>query len=163
MDSNSLKNCEKYHFFFGSESPFSQWHPSPFKINDIMYANTEQYMMAEKARLFNDLTTCAQILATTKPYEIKRLGRVVKNFDEAKWCLERERIVYEGNLAKFSQNKKLFDFICQSDPSIIVEASPYDKIWGIGLDKSHPDSSDPSKWKGLNLLGKCLMTVRDII
>lgn len=139
----------------------SQWYDMPFSIADQQYQTAEHYMMAEKARLFGDDDTLTKILHATHPGEAKRLGRTVKHYSEARWREHRFDIVVSGNLAKFSQNEALKAYLLASGNRILVEASPKDLIWGIGMDEHHPDVANPSKWRGLNLLGFALMVVRD--
>ncbi|MFZ3001199.1 MAG: NADAR family protein [Undibacterium umbellatum] len=139
---------------------FSQWFVAPFKIDDITYPTAEHYMMAGKARLFDDQVVLKEILTTNDPDIVKRLGRKVKNYDESTWVEHRSQIVVDGNYAKFSQNPKLAKYLLSTADRIIVEASPLDKIWGTGLAQDHPDSNSPHLWQGLNLLGFALMEVR---
>ena len=165
------KDSPKYLFFWGGKSNkpyitkacFSQWSNHSFEVNGVKYANAEQFMMAGKARLFDDSEILKSILKTSDPREIKALGRKVKNFDAKIWDKKKLDVVIEGNLAKFSQDPKLFDFIIETKDKILVEASPYDRIWGIGMKEDHPHCQTPSKWKGENLLGVALMIVRDIL
>lgn len=155
---NLAEISKDYHFFWGG--PFSQWYPSSFNIERITYNCAEQYMMAEKARLFNDTEALAAIMKSKDPSQQKGIGRKVKGFDVDEWNNICRLVVYRGNLAKFSQNLALRDFLTESGEQIIVEASPEDKIWGIGLHESDPDVMDESKWKGLNWLGIAIMQVR---
>ena len=147
--------------FFKSYSPFSQWFNRKFSDGENTYHNCEQYMMAHKALLFKDYTTYKKIMQTTNPKDIKRLGREVKNFDEKLWDCHKFNIVREGNYLKFSQNEDLLNILLLTKDTILVEASPYDKIWGVGLDVKNSDINNPYKWKGQNLLGYALMYVRD--
>ena len=142
---------------------FSQWHKSKFTINNIEYNCCEQYMMSEKALLFNDNESNVKIMETNDPRTQKALGRKVKNYDQNIWEKHRFDIVVRGNYAKFSQNEKLKDALLYTNDNILCEASPYDKIWGIGLSKTHPDVYNKNKWKGTNLLGEALMKVRKIV
>lgn len=162
----------KYLFFWGhtppadgsvSKSCFSQWFPSPFTIEDIRYPTAEHFMMAAKARLFGDREIEEQILKPSHPKQAKELGRKVRGFDEAAWIRERYRLVVEGNFAKFSQNPGLKEFLLATGKRLLVEASPYDRIWGIGLAADHTDAEKPAAWKGLNLLGFALMEVRAML
>lgn len=150
-----------YHFFWGG--PFSQWYPSTFIIDRIKYNTAEQYMMAEKARLFGDLPALRKILRSKWPKEQKEIGRQIKNYNDAKWAKQRVKVVIKANLAKFSQNPRLLRTLLATKTDVIVEASPEDPIWGIKLGTRHPDRRDPFKWKGKNLLGFALMEVRDIL
>lgn len=144
-----------------TKSCLSQWFHSPFTSNDYTFNTTEHYMMARKALLFRDKETFIKIIKANTPNEAKTLGRQVKNFDEAIWDEHKLEIVVKGNLLKFSQNKQLQDYLISTNDSIIVEASPYDRIWGIGLDEKSASANDPFKWNGKNLLGFALMKVRD--
>ena len=150
-----------YTFFYTEQSPFSQWHRCTFVVDGNTFNCAEQYMMYEKAKLFGDAYTAAKILAADHPKEHKALGRKVKNFDDDVWKRERERIVKEGNHAKFTQNEALLKELVKTRGTTLVEASPHDKIWGIGLAASDSRAQDPAKWLGRNLLGKILTELRD--
>ncbi|MBU2712743.1 NADAR family protein [Zooshikella harenae] len=158
----------KYLLFWGHQKPtsgvnkscLSQWFNASFTIDGIHYFTAEHYMMAEKARLFNDRKCHKKILAASHPGEAKRLGRGIVGFDERVWRDNRFDIVTNGNLAKFSQNPALQHYLLSTQPRVLVEASPVDRIWGIGLAADHPDASDPTHWQGDNLLGFALMVVR---
>ncbi|AJQ96023.1 NADAR family protein [Gynuella sunshinyii] len=158
----------KYVFFWGHQKPssgvsktcFSQWYESEFEVDGVTYPTAEHFMMAEKARLFDDHDAAQRILKAGNPGEVKRIGRSVQGFDEARWVDHRFSIVVEGNLAKFRQNKALGDFLRSTEQRVLVEASPVDRIWGIGLAADHPGAENPNLWKGLNLLGFALMEVR---
>lgn len=152
---------DKYVFFW--RGVFSQWHRSFFVVDNIRYNAAEQYMMASKARLFNDQETLLKIMSTSDVREQKHLGRVVKNFNADIWADKCLDIVIKGNYAKFSQNPDMKNDLLDTGDRIMVEASPYDKIWGIGIGEDHPDILDESKWQGTNLLGKALMAVRERI
>lgn len=139
----------------------SQWFPSPFVAGGVRYATAEHWMMAEKARLFGDDEMCARILESRHPSQAKKLGGRVRGFDEARWQAHRFEIVVQGNLHKFRQLEELGAQLRATDPSILVESSPTDAIWGIGLAQEDPDAQDPLRWRGLNLLGFALMEVRE--
>ena len=143
-----------------TKSCFSQWYPSPFLIDEIHYATAEHWMMASKARLFKDDEALARILETTDPKEAKKLGRKVRNFDEVLWKKEARRLVTEGNVAKFGQNAELKAFLIATGDSVLVEASPYDNVWGICLKEDDERAMHPRTWQGQNLLGFALMDVR---
>ena len=117
-------------------------------------------MMAAKARTFADAETFGKIMRTSKPKLIKSLGRQVKNFDERTWDAVKYDVVVDGNMAKFSQNPELKSFLLSTGDAKLVEASPVDRIWGVGLAENDPGITDEAKWQGLNLLGKALMNVR---
>lgn len=139
---------------------FSQWYDSSFQVNGVWYSTAEHYMMAQKAQLFNDMASFKAIIRSTSPKDAKALGRRVQGYESAAWEEARFEIVVAGNLAKFSQNKALREFLLSTDSKILVEASPSDIIWGIGLIESDKRTQNPSSWPGQNLLGFALMTVR---
>lgn len=160
----------KYLFFWGhqpskdgsiAQSCFSQWWEQPFEAEGTSYKTAEHWMMAKKAQLFNDDEILAKILAAKSPAVAKELGRAVKNFDQTVWEAHRYEIVLQGNLLKFGQHEPLKDFLLRTGEKVLVEASPVDPIWGIGLAKTDPNIENPHDWKGLNLLGFALMEVRD--
>jgi len=161
----------KYIFFWGhtpnkdgsiGKSCFSQWWVSPFMVEGIVYKTAEHWMMAEKARLFNDAHALNKIIACNHPNEAKKWGRKVKNFDPKLWDVHKYETVVKGNYHKFSQDKGLKTFLLNTNDRIIVEASPLDAIWGIGMAQSNANSDNPNLWKGENLLGFALMEVRDL-
>jgi len=138
----------------------SQWHEAPMIIDDINYNCCEQYMMHQKALYFKDYESADEILKTSNPKIQKSLGRLVKNFDEKKWNDVCDAIVYKGNYAKFTQNSYLKELLLNTKDKIIVESSPYDSIWGIGLNITDTLKTPPEEWKGMNKLGKVIMLVR---
>ena len=158
----------KYVFFWGHTPPdegvnascFSQWFEAGFELDGVRYKTAEHYMMAGKARLFDDPGKLAEIIDSDHPGEAKKLGRQVHNFDQEAWSRERSVIVVAGNVAKFSQNPELGAYLLGTGERVLVEASPRDRIWGIGMGKRNPDATDPRKWRGQNLLGFALMEVR---
>jgi ribA/ribD-fused uncharacterized protein len=149
----------KYTFFFTEASPFSQWYRCTFTLDGQRFGCAEQSMMYGKARLFGDADVAAQILAADHPRQHKALGRKVTPYDDAVWHANRDRIVMESNRAKFAQNPELRALLLATEGEL-VEASPYDKIWGIGLSASDPRAQDPKQWRGQNLLGKILTALR---
>ena len=157
-----------YLFFWGHQPPrsgvsascFSQWYDQGFALDGVHYPTAEHYMMAGKARLFGDTSILEQVLAIRTPDAVKALGRRIEGFDEATWVQARYALVVEGNRAKFTQNAELGAFLRDTGDAVLVEASPVDAIWGIGLAKDHPDAHNPARWRGLNLLGFALMDVR---
>ncbi|HSH03235.1 MAG TPA: NADAR family protein [Anaerolineae bacterium] len=159
----------EYIFFWGHQprpdgeigkSCLSQWWPAEFEMDGVRYGTAEHYMMAAKARLFNDPVRLEQILAAEHPEQVKKLGRQVEGFDREVWERHRVEIVATANYAKFGQNEALRAYLLGSGERILVEASPYDKIWGIGLGEGAEGIEDPTRWGGLNLLGFVLMGVR---
>lgn len=149
----------KYTFFW--QSFLSQWTYTEFSDGEQTYNCCEQYMMYQKAKLFNDKETANMIMLSKTPREQKALGRQVKNFDLSIWNKNKEQIVYNGNYLRFSQNPEHREKLFKTAGTTLVEASPYDKIWGIGLTKDDPRALDESQWEGQNLLGKILTKVRD--
>lgn len=146
----------------GSEGKecLSQWYPAAFSEDGVRYPTAEHYMMAGKARLFGDDAALEAILVAPTPADAKRLGRQVRGFVEAVWKEHRSRIVVSASLLKFGQNPPLASFLRATADSIVVEASPRDRIWGIGMGQNNPAARDPQLWRGQNLLGFALMTAR---
>jgi ribA/ribD-fused uncharacterized protein len=142
---------------------FSQWWPARFTLDGTSYPTAEHFMMVHKARLFGDHDTAARILATAHPRAAKALGRQVRGFDEDIWASHRYDIVVQGSTAKFAQNPELRDYLLGTGARVLVEASPLDRIWGIGLAARDERAQYPSAWRGLNLLGFALMDARDAI
>ncbi len=192
----------QFTFFWYTSSPFSQWHPSLFAVEENTFTSAEQYMMYNKAVLFGDFAIAEEIMSlnslvlknkdgssedyilkqyiegqiskkeilsdkrlktlwTESQTAIKALGKKVKNYDDAIWIENRERIVEEGNFAKFSQNADLEEALLATKGTTLVEASPYDTIWGIGLKEDDVRAKNVATWRGLNLLGKILTNIRD--
>lgn len=144
-----------------TKSCLSQWWKQNFTAMTDTYLYAEQYMMASKAQLFGDDEILKQILTCENSKQIKDFGRKVRSFDEAVWNKFKYTIVLLGNWHKFSQNNKLKDFLLSTGDKVLVEASPYDTIWGIGLAENSTEAQDPMLWRGQNLLGFALMEVRD--
>jgi len=160
----------KYLFFWGhtpkqkgvvDKSCFSQWFPAAFEVAGDTYATAEHWMMAEKARLFGNDEVRERIIAAKHPAEAKKLGREVTGFDPQVWDAQKYDLVTVGNYQKFSQHPQLKAYLLNTGSRVLVEASPVDAIWGIGLATDHPDALQPAKWPGQNLLGFALMEVRD--
>ena len=144
-----------------TESCLGQWWKSDFWSVAHTYCCMEQFMMEQKAELFGDETIRQQVLESQTPKQMKALGRKVRGFDQTVWDQAKYSIVLNGNWCKFSQNRKMRDFLLSTGDSILAEASPYDGIWGIRLSADSPDAQAPGKWRGQNLLGFALMEVRD--
>ena len=151
----------KYTFFWSG--PFSQWHPSVFIVDGVRYGCAEQYMMHKKALLFGDLAIAEKILATSEPKEQKALGRQVHGFDERTWNAIARDVVLRGSLAKFTQNRELREALLATAGTLLVEASPVDKIWGIGLSAEKAKTTSAADWPGSNWLGLTLTEVRDAL
>lgn len=154
---------EDFVFFWGSDSPFSNWYPQPFIHNGQQYNCSEQYMMYKKAILFKDIDVAEMIMEQTHPRKQKFLGRQVRGYDDAVWMASCDDIMVEGLVSKFIQDTYSLTTMLDTGRKIIVEASPYDKIWGIGLTADNPLAWDQSTWQGENRLGNVLMEARDVI
>lgn len=159
----------EYLFFWGhtprhtgvlGKECLSQWYPASFVADGTMYPTAEHYMMCQKARLFGDEEAATRVLAARHPNDAKAIGREVRNFDEKRWSERRFDIVCAGSHAKFSQNEALARFLLGTKRAVLVEASPRDTIWGIGLSEQDARARAPSQWLGLNLLGFALMRAR---
>lgn len=146
-----------------TKSVFSQWYKSDFVVDGVRYTSCEQYMMAEKARVFGDNGMWAKIMSTDSPKVIKQYGRQIKGFDSVIWDKVKLHIVRNGNYAKFTQNENLRNFILSTGDAVLVEASPYDRIWGVGISANDSGIYNTKYWRGSNLLGFSLMQVRDEI
>ena len=159
----------KYLLFWGHRPPatggvgrgcLSQWWPAAFAVDGLVYPSAEHFMMAAKAMLFGDPDTAARIRAAPHPGAAKQLGRQVRGFQEHQWAERRFDLVVTGNMAKFSQHPGLREFLLGTGDRVLVEASPRDRIWGVGLAAGDERATSPDDWLGLNLLGFALMEVR---
>ncbi|MGI5471154.1 NADAR family protein [Streptomyces sp. CA-132043] len=159
----------KYVYFWGhaprrdgslGASCFSQWWPAPFTVDGVRYPTAEHWMMAGKARLFGDRQALQRVLRAGHPKQAKDAGRTVRGFDEETWRRHRYALVVEGSLHKFGQDAALRDYLLGTGQRVLVEASPLDRIWGIGLAADDERAADPERWQGLNLLGFALMEAR---
>lgn len=150
---------DKYLFFYGGI--FSQWFRCKFEVDNLIYNCAEQYMMEQKALFFNDGQIREEIMLAIRPKDQKALGRKVGNFDKNKWDLVARNIVYKGNYFKFKQNIGMLDILLQTKGTLLVEASPSDTIYGIGLSESDPKRLDKKNWLGTNWLGEVLTKVRE--
>ncbi|MBU2665111.1 NADAR family protein [Actinoplanes bogorensis] len=164
------ENRVKYLFFWGHQPErdgsvgagcLSQWWPSSFEADGEEFASAEHYMMWRKAVLFDDDAMAGRILSAPHPKVAKTLGGRVSGFRQEVWDAHRYEIVVSGNRAKFGQHDALRDFLLTSGDRVLVEASPLDRIWGIGLSRDDPAAADPRRWRGTNLLGFALMDVRE--
>lgn len=144
-----------------SASCLSQWWPAPFVVDGVSYATAEHWMMAAKARLFEDAEAERAALTAGTPAEAKKAGRLVRGFDDTVWARERFGIVVEGSVHKFSSDEALRAYLLGTRGRVLVEASPLDRVWGIGLAADDPRAQDPARWRGDNLLGFALMEARE--
>ena len=166
INGNRIQIMPEYVFFWKVDEEngcFSNWYDSPFTVEGVQYWCVEQYMMAHKALAFHDLQIYEQIMRSHNPQGIKNLGRQVRNFDSRAWSACKEEIVYNGCFAKFSQNNDLRNKLMSTSGKLLAEASPRDKIWGIGLDAATAQRIDCADWPGQNLLGEILVDVRAIL
>ena len=164
IEGKAYKKPVRTVFFWKTDEPdgcFSNWYPSPFVLDGERFANVEQYMMAEKAKLFGDMGMYHLIRSTESPADCKRLGRRVKGFDSMEWDAAKYRVMKAGNLEKYRQNPTLLKKLLETEDAILAEASPKDRIWGIGMEADEAATVDPKDWPGQNLLGKVLMEVRE--
>ena len=141
----------------------SNWYLSDFYVSSIQYSSMEQYMMYQKALLFEDRKIAEQILNTQNVGKIKALGRSVKNYEDILWNGMRQLIVYQGLLEKFRQNAELKEKILATQDHILAECAVQDRIWGIGLSMKDERRFDMNEWQGQNLLGFSLMRVRTVL
>lgn len=153
-------------FFWGAAPPqgvFSNWYKKSFEHDGIKFNCSEQYMMYAKAVIFGDEEIAEKVLKEKDPKKQKALGRKVKNFDPGQWMAVCQDVMVPALVSKFEQDPYALEVLLSTGDATIVEASPLDKIWGIGLASDDPRAMDPSKWKGQNLLGIVLMKARDVI
>lgn len=166
-----LGNKHEYLYFWGHNTSkvgigstcLSQWYPASFTVVGTKFLTAEHGMMAGKAIIFNDDDSAKKIIDSLHPSDAKRLGRKIKNFNESIWDESKFNIVVSTNMEKFKQNPELRKFLLDTGEKILVEASPHDTVWGIGLSDTDKRISDPRNWNGSNLLGYALMEVRDIL
>ena len=161
-----------YLFFWGhtkksdkkiGKSSLSQWFDAGFVFDSIEYKTAEHWAMAQKALLFNDKVSFEKIIVSQTPKEAKKLGRKVKNFGPDVWNDHKYQIAIVGNLHKFTQNIELLNYLKGTQDKYLLEASPVDKVWGIGVSEDSAEAHNPYAWTGQNLLGFALMEVRDKI
>lgn len=159
----------KFVFFWGHQPSasglltntcLSQWWPARFTAKDHEFASAEHYMMWSKASLFGDTDRAKAVLSVRSPAQAKTIGRQVEGFDETVWVDNRWRIVVEASVAKFGSDSALRDYLVGTKQRVLVEASPVDRIWGIGLPADSDKAENPEQWRGLNLLGFALMEAR---
>ncbi len=152
---------KKYTFFWKDASPFSQWHKVGFTLDGVHFKTAEHWMMWKKAMLFGDAIKAEEILKEGHPHGAKKKGREVAGFDKYEWEQNCKRFVYEGSHAKFTQNPTLLKKLMETGDTILVEASPYDNIWGIGLDEEAAKKMPAEQWPGTNWLGEILTELRE--
>lgn len=152
---------KNYTFFWEDVSPFSQWHRAGFTIDGVYYKTAEHWMMWKKAMLFGDTDSAEKAIKANHPRDAKAVGRAVKGFVKKDWEENCKQFVYDGNYAKFTQNKACMDALMATGDTLLVEASPYDYIWGIGLDEEQAKKIPQKDWPGTNWLGEILTRLRD--
>ena len=148
----------KYTFFWNG--PFSNWYPAKFTYKGIEFMDSEQAFMWEKANYFEDFYIANEILKAKHPKESKELGREISGYNDS-WNDVRYQFMVDICLEKFKQNEDIKEELMKCEN--FVEASPYDKVWGIGMSENEPGVQDPANWKGLNLLGKALDEVKVLL
>ena len=153
-----MKTTDKFLFFW--QGIYSNWSAAPFVMSGHQFSNSEQAFMWLKAKFFGDEEVAAKILLDPTPNGVKALGRQVKNYNDVAWGTVREEKMYRACLEKFGQNHAMGAELLSTGNKILVEASPYDKIWGIGMAENDAGVEDKANWKGLNLLGEVLVKVR---
>lgn len=159
----------KYLHFWGHQAEadgrlgrgcLSQWWPSAFTVDGVGYRTAEHWMMAQKARLFGDDDAERQAIDAPNPALAKAAGRLVRDFDDDVWAAHRFEIVVRGSVHKFGSTPELREYLLSTGDRVLVEASPRDRVWGIGMGARHEDAENPAAWRGLNLLGFALMEAR---
>lgn len=163
-----MRITDTHVYFYGGPAIYSNWYsdaenPKQFLRNNRWFANTEQAFMYEKALYFKDYDVAEKIMGIPSPKDVKALGREIRNFDAAKWSDVSLGIMTSVNLDKYSQNPAFKKELLETGDKILVEASPYDKIWGVGLHFTDDRILDEKNWQGKNLLGKALMEVRQLL
>lgn len=155
-----MKKYNNYTFFYNGV--FSNWYPAKFiDFKGIEFNCTEQHMMYYKALLFDDTKVADAILSAAHPMDQKSLGRMVAGFDLSRWEQFAREIVWQGNFYKFTQNPDLYTRLMATSGTLLVEASPTDKVWGVGLGEKSPLILDPANWDGTNWLGEVLTDLRE--
>lgn len=154
-------NDKKYTFFWKDGSPFSQWHRVGFTTEGIYFKTAEHFMMWKKAMLFGDALKADEVLKQIHPRDAKDKGREVSGFNKKIWEENCKRFVYDGNYAKFTQNPKILKVLMDTGNTKLVEASPSDNIWGIGLGENDAKRIPEEKWPGTNWLGEVLTELRE--
>ena len=150
-------------YFYGGDTVFSNWHSRPNMIKAIgghTFNNSEQAFMWTKAKFFKDDEIADKILHEPDPRENKKLGRLVKNYNDIEWNKRRVAAMLSVNILKYMQNPDYMQELLKTGDRILVEASPYDTIWGVGLHYTDPLILDEKNWRGENLLGRVLMDIR---
>lgn len=159
-----MKTTDQFVLFWRTPEVYSNWHPATFHAGKVLvFANSEQYMMWAKAWIMGDAEMALAMLFETRPRTLKAMGREVQNYREALWVKHRLAVMVSGCYLKFSQNPAMKAELLATGARRLVEASPDDRNWGIGLEESDPRCLDPNQWEGLNLLGEALMIVRELL
>ena len=152
------------HYFFretGSDGFMSNFFPTTFEKDGNTFTSSEQAFMYDKCRRFDpdNARMLRLILSEHNPKKVKALGRKVRNYDETIWCAVRFDTMVDILRCKFAYNAEIRAALLQTGSKVLYEASPYDRIWGIGYGKREAQHIDPERF-GENLLGKALMKVR---
>jgi ribA/ribD-fused uncharacterized protein len=156
-----MKHHGEYLAFFNESDIPSHWHRCEFVYRGLVFNHVEKFMMVAKARLFGDHRSAERIMNADAPQQCKIFGRQVEGFDQATWDRFKYPIIVVGNREKYKQNPGLARFLLDTDPYILVEGNPRDRVYGVGLHKNDPAIGDPANWRGENLCGKANMEVRE--
>jgi ribA/ribD-fused uncharacterized protein len=148
-------------YFYGRSSPFSKHHVSPFVVKGEKYACVEQFIVAEKARLFGDDDILALVMKEKTPAGLQHLEREIRDYDHEVWKKKRFGVACRGLIAKFGQDQELFAKLMETGDKHVAEANPWDRVWGVGLGAVRASRGEP--WRGKNLLGKAVMTARRLL
>lgn len=153
------------HVIFYNDKILTNFSSCTFWVDDQIFNSSEQYFMYQKAIHFKDHETAKLILKATNPAEAKRLGRQVKNYNDKSWNAIRDFVMCHGLYNKFTQSKPHKEYLMRDEfyGKLFVEASPIDRIWGVGMDIDNPDIDDESKWLGENALGQLLTSIRNLL
>jgi ribA/ribD-fused uncharacterized protein len=146
-------------FFWGGI--YSQWYKVPMIIDHMEYNCCEQYMMHQKALLFSDFGMAEKIMLEKDPKKQKALGRQVESFDRKIWDKVCQSVIYKGNLEKFTQNSAIKKELMGTGDRLMVEASPFDEIYGIKMAENDFGVEDQKNWKGTNFLGIAITKVKN--
>lgn len=152
-------------FFYSGRQAFSNWHHSPDQLimRGLSFDHSEGAFMAMKAWFFMDLDAVAACHAEKDPCAVKAIGRTIRGYDDAAWSLVRLGFMAYVNLLKYRQNPEMAAELLGTGDRTLVEASPVDQVWGVGLAEDDPLIQSPSNWRGTNLLGVALMQVREVL
>ena len=154
----SCKVTKDQYYFWGGSNPLSNFHKCDFQENDVSFTSVEQYFVYKKAHHFSDEVAKQKVLTLQDPVQIKRT--MIKGYDKAQWAPMSERVMEQGLSLKFHQDEGMKKALLATEHRELIEASPYDSMWGIGIGLHSESLTDKTKW-GSNRLGKLLMEIRE--